>query len=84
MSIRHRSRGFSLLEAVVALALLALALPVILSAFGDAVSRAARAEHRIAALRRAQDLVTLATARFNGQKETRSGSDANATRNIDV
>lgn len=84
MNARSRSRGFSLLEAVAALALLGLAVPAILSAFADAVSHAAQAEDRLNTLRRAQDLLTLATAQFHGEQGTRSGSDAEASWDVKV
>lgn len=81
---RHAHRGFSLLEAVVALALLGVTVPAIFSIFSDAATRASRAQDRLDTLRRAQDLVTLAIAQFHGDVGSRSGSDAAATWQVET
>jgi len=85
MSARHHARrGFSLLEAVVALALLGVTLPTIFSIFSDAALRATRAEDRLDTLRRAQDLVALSIAQFHGEVGSRSGTDAAATWRVET
>ncbi len=81
---RHAHRGFSLLEAVVALALLGATVPAIFSIFSDAATQASRAQDRLDTLRRAQDLVALAIAQFDGDVGSRSGSDVAATWQVET
>ncbi|WP_167858445.1 prepilin-type N-terminal cleavage/methylation domain-containing protein [Methylobacterium nonmethylotrophicum] len=73
---RSRSRGFSLLEALAAIALLAIALPATVSVFSGAASRASLADARHDLLRRAEDLVTITRAEFSGRFGRTAGSDA--------
>lgn len=75
MSARRRSHGFTLLETLAALAILGLALPAILSAFSDAIARVAGADDRLETLRRAQDLLVLAAARYPEGAGGSSGED---------
>lgn len=84
MSARRASRGFSLLEATAAIALLALAIPAILAAFSDTTLRVAVAQDRLDTLRRAQDLLVLAKVQFHGVTGSHSGSDAEAVWTVDT
>ncbi|UHC17857.1 hypothetical protein LRS73_08370 [Methylobacterium currus] len=72
------SRGFSLLEAIAAVALLAIALPAMFAVFSGAVSRASLVDARHDLLRRAEDLVAITKTGFVGRFGRTSGSDATA------
>lgn len=60
MSSRGTSEGFTLLEALVALAILALVLGSVLATFGNGLRTAEAAGTRFAALAKAQDLMAYA------------------------
>ena len=84
MSARRKSRGFTLLETLVALAILGIALPTLLSAFSETISRTARADDRLETLRKAQNLLVLAVAEYPKDRGTRSGSDSDVTWQVET
>lgn len=72
---RATAPGFSLIEAVAALALLALALPPIAVLLSGAISRTVRGNDRDAALVRAESLIADERTAFRGRFGVRDGSD---------
>jgi len=84
----HRSRssssGFSLIEAVVAMALLALALPSIYALMFGAITRATRASDRAAALLRAESVLVQAKSEFHGQFGVREEDDPDGRSTVET
>ena len=75
MSRRPSRAGFSLIESVVAVAILGLMLPLLFQSIHSAVGFMATTERREIEWRLADDLMTEATATLDSKEGTREGRD---------
>jgi prepilin-type N-terminal cleavage/methylation domain-containing protein len=73
MSRKSSQAGFSLIESVVAIAILGLTLPLLFQSIRSAVGLMSTGERREAEWRIADDLMTEATAMLDGKEGTRQG-----------